>query len=267
MRLAVLADIHGNLHALEAALKHISTQNVDQIVVAGDIVNVMPDSKACWDLVTSLSCPVLRGNHERYLFDYGTSQADPSWSTDRFQPIKYALNQFSKGDLDVMRRLPMTHRFENLLIVHSSPHSDQGNVVAETPDEVLDEMFSGTTEAFLVRGHNHKWLERRWSGRQLISMASLGLPLNGCRDAQYLILEHQGAWQWKRNYVPYDVDAALERFDATDYFDLGGPMVRLFYRELLTAQNHLIPFLNAYLPALDDAKLSLDEAVSSFLAN
>ena len=77
MRLAVLTDIHGNLAALNAVLEHISTQNVDQIVVAGDTVNVLPDSSACWDLVMSLDCTVLRGNHERYLFDYGTPKADP----------------------------------------------------------------------------------------------------------------------------------------------------------------------------------------------
>jgi len=266
MRLAVMSDIHGNLHALEAALEHISKRNVDQIVVAGDIVNVMPDSKACWDLVMSLDCPVVRGNHERYLFDYGTPQADPSWATDRFQPLQFALGQFSQNDLDNMRQLPMTYRLENLLVVHSSPHSDQGLVLAGTPDVVIEEMFAGTFESFLVRGHNHVWLERTFGGQQLISMASLGLPLNGRREAQYLLLENDGdGWQWQKVFVPYYVDAALKRFEETDYFELGGPMVCLFYQELRTADLHLNPFLETYLPVIDKDELTLSEAVASYL--
>lgn len=56
MRIAVLADIHGNLPAFEDALKHVSQQKVDQIILAGDIVNGSPDSKACWSLAMSLGC-------------------------------------------------------------------------------------------------------------------------------------------------------------------------------------------------------------------
>ena len=38
MRLAILADIHGNIPALEAALKEIENDAVDGIIVAGDMV-------------------------------------------------------------------------------------------------------------------------------------------------------------------------------------------------------------------------------------
>ena len=48
-----------------------------KIIVAGDVVNIFPDSKRCWDLVMSLKCPVLRGNHERYLFDLRYAERSP----------------------------------------------------------------------------------------------------------------------------------------------------------------------------------------------
>jgi predicted phosphodiesterase len=38
MRLGVVADIHGNEHALEAALAFLSTQEVDAYLCAGDLV-------------------------------------------------------------------------------------------------------------------------------------------------------------------------------------------------------------------------------------
>src|SRR4051812_38182210 len=62
MRIALFADIHGNLPAFEAALKHAATLSPDLTVVCGDVVNGCPDSRGCWDLAQSLGCPLLRGN-------------------------------------------------------------------------------------------------------------------------------------------------------------------------------------------------------------
>ena len=77
MRLAVIADIHGNLPAFEAALEHVDRQQVDRLVILGDIVVGAPDSAACWNLARSLSCPILRGNNDRYVAHYDTPAADP----------------------------------------------------------------------------------------------------------------------------------------------------------------------------------------------
>jgi len=38
MRIAVLADIHGNLPALRAVLRELDAERHDAIVVAGDVV-------------------------------------------------------------------------------------------------------------------------------------------------------------------------------------------------------------------------------------
>jgi predicted phosphodiesterase len=43
MRLAILADIHGNLPALEAVLAKVQLQKVDGIVVAGDHLSDGPN--------------------------------------------------------------------------------------------------------------------------------------------------------------------------------------------------------------------------------
>jgi Icc-related predicted phosphoesterase len=48
MRIAIIADIHGNLPALEAALAAVEKLRPDRLIVAGDIVDGAPDSAACW---------------------------------------------------------------------------------------------------------------------------------------------------------------------------------------------------------------------------
>src|SRR5512138_2161712 len=98
MRIAVLADIHGNLPAFEAALKHASQQKPDLMILAGDVVIGAPDSKDCWSLALSLGCPILRGNHERYAAHFGTPQAAPQWTEEQFTPLQWAVAQLSEQD-------------------------------------------------------------------------------------------------------------------------------------------------------------------------
>ena len=264
MRVAVLADVHGNLGALEAVLAHIETQDVEQLIVAGDVVNVMPHSKACWDTVTALGCPVLKGNHEHYLTSYGTAEAHPDWATERFQGLAWAQGQLNEADLRAMRQLPLTYQLPGLLVTHAAPHDIFAGVHADTPTETLRELFRDTSD-FIVRGHNHNWLERHWEGRTLLTIQSCGLPLGGSLDAQYVILTRQrGGWHYEKQFVPYDREATLAAMDE-GYLEVMGPMGHLFKQELETGKHQATLFLREYL-AVVEGPLPLSEAVTTFLA-
>src|SRR6266545_5340154 len=153
MRIAVLADIHGNLAAFEAALDHVTRQRVDQVVIAGDIVVGSPDSAACWRLAQGLGCPILRGNHERYVAHYGTPSAAPEWSTERFAPVQWAA-PLADDERRAIAQLPLRLSLPDLpdlLIVHASLRSDHDGVMAYTSDEQLAAMFPGVRERVIVR--------------------------------------------------------------------------------------------------------------------
>ncbi len=266
MRIAVIADIHGNLGALQAVLAHTETQNVEQIIIAGDVVNVMPHSKACWDVVTALGCPVLKGNHEHYLTHYGTPDAHPDWATERFQGLAWAQGQFSGADLEAMRALPLTYRLPGLLVTHAAPHDLFASIHADTPAETLRELLRDTSETFIIRGHNHNWLERHWDDRTLLTIDSCGLPLGGSLDAQYAILTFRDdRWHYQKQFVPYDREATLAAMDE-GYLEVMGPTGQLFRRELATGKKLILPFLRDYLAVADSEKLPLSEAVKIFLA-
>ena len=49
-RFAVISDIHGNLHALEAALTQIDRLGITEVVCLGDIVGYGPFPHKCVDL-------------------------------------------------------------------------------------------------------------------------------------------------------------------------------------------------------------------------
>jgi len=293
MRLAVIGDIHGNLAALEAVIAELEQLAPDQLVVSGDVVDGGPDSALCWERVKSLGCPILRGNHERYVFDYGTPQADPVWATRQFAPLHYTLENLSAAQRAELAALPFSWTsadWPGLLIVHASQRSDADSIWPHTPSEVLDAMFSETAPKLIVRSHNHFCSTREWCGqrlaseprrrlvhepsRRIVTTGAVGLPLDGQPRAQFCLLTRKrtaaGRGQGstisvEHRTVAYDVEATLRRCQETGYAARAGVVGRMFMREIATGAPQVVPFLRHFnsLKAVNPA-LSLEEAERSY---
>ena len=67
MRLAALADIHGNIYALEAVLEDLKRQAPDVVVVLGDSVVKFAQNRAVLDALDALPHVGIAGNMERGL--------------------------------------------------------------------------------------------------------------------------------------------------------------------------------------------------------
>ena len=74
-RIAVLADIHGNLPALNAVIDDMARFAVDHVVVAGDSVNWGPFSREVLEIIAARKWAVIRGNNAYYALDYATGRA------------------------------------------------------------------------------------------------------------------------------------------------------------------------------------------------
>jgi len=270
MRIAIIADIHGNLPALDAALTFIGRLQVDRLLVLGDIVVGSPDSAGCWERIKALRCPVLRGNHERYVFDLGTERAKPEWSQLQFGPVQFAAAQLGDAARRELAELPTTIRLPEVpgvLFVHGSARNDTDLVFPYTAESDLGPMFAGATERWILRGHNHYAGVRLWGDRRIVTVGSVGLPLDGTPAAQFTVIEGSARnWTVQQHAVPYDIGAVIRRSRETGYVEQAGPMARLFLREVETAAFHILPFLKwqKEQQASGD-KLPLAEAVERFL--
>ncbi len=271
MRIAIIADIHGNLPALEAVLRRVGALRVDRLVVAGDIVVGAPDSAACWERVRALGCPVLRGNHERYVFDFDTPRARPEWATERFGPVRWAAGQFDRAAKDALAALPATLRLPEapgVLFVHGSPRGDNDLVFPYTAEAELAARFGGVDERLIVRAHNHYCGVRDWGGGRIVTVGSVGLPLDGTPAAQFALVEtdadSRGGWRVEHHAVEYDVGAAVRRFRESGYLDAAGPMAELYRREVETAAFHVMPFLAFLAREPGAGERPLGEALARF---
>src|ERR671937_1306202 len=78
MKVAAVADIHGNLPALEAALREIEVERPDLIVVCGDVASGPMPAETIDALRSLTNARFVRGNADRGLIDEfdGKPQAD-----------------------------------------------------------------------------------------------------------------------------------------------------------------------------------------------
>lgn len=269
IRVAVLSDIHGNLPAFEAALQHAAQLKPDLTLINGDIVIGSPDSKDCLALAESTGFPLLRGNHERYVAHYGTSKASPLWTTDQFTPLQWAVSQLSDQERQALEVFPTSLSLPELpgvLVVHASERGDHDTIEPRTTEQALLEMFPTAQVPYIIRSHNHHAQVRLWQKGVIITTGSVGLPLDSNPTAQYLLLERVGEhWTFHHQSVPYDLNAAIQRFHDTHYLSATGPMGRLFYRELVTAAQHIVPFLRLYQQWQAQGEITLAQAFDRFI--
>ena len=78
MRIAILADIHGNVLALEAVFADLKFRNVDQVVNLGDCVSGPLWPRETAEFLRQLNWPTVRGNHDRWVTDWPPEKHNPS---------------------------------------------------------------------------------------------------------------------------------------------------------------------------------------------
>jgi diadenosine tetraphosphatase ApaH/serine/threonine PP2A family protein phosphatase len=189
----------------------------------------------------------------------------------QFGPVQYAAAQLGETARRELAVLPTTIRLPeapDVLFVHGSARNDTDLIFPYTTDAEVEPMFAGSAERWLIRGHNHYAGVRLWGERRIVTVGSVGLPLDGTPTAQFAMLEsRKGDWTIQHESVAYDVGAAVRRFVDSGYLDAAGPMARLFMREVETAAFQVVPFLKWQREmSASGAELPLAEAVERFLS-
>jgi predicted phosphodiesterase len=211
VKLAIISDVHGNLHALDAVLDDIQRHSVDATLSLGDFFSGPFDPAGVADRLMALDLPTVRGNHDRYLAD----GRDDDWHIDA-----YVRGLLEPRHLDWIRALPATLVFnETVLLTHGTPRSDtigwldgmvDGNSVLMSHSHIEREA-EGRAYDLMLCGHTH--VARHVvlaDGRSVVNPGSAGLPFDsGSPGAHYAIVEkRRSGWDVSLKDIPYDRQAA-----------------------------------------------------------
>jgi len=206
MRVAALYDVHGNLPALEAVLAEVATQNVDAIVVGGDVL-WGPLQSECLTALRAVGARFLSGNCEREVI--GAVGESSRWCRE----------QLTTDEVAFVSAWPATVELDvddlgHVVFCHATPHSDEENLTGLTPDDEVASALSGVYADVVVCGHTHVQLDRRVpNAPRLVNAGSVGLPYQGEPGAFWALLDADV--EFRR--TPYDVEGAIAALSDTGF--------------------------------------------------
>src|SRR5690242_1456233 len=194
MRIAIIADIHGNQVALDAVLEDLAQQPaIDQLIVAGDLCLNGPCPRQVLESVQGLHCPVLQGNVDAEVVTAAPDKGERKRST-----AAWTREQIRPAGIQYLAALPFSHRISNpegrdLFIVHANPINLEDAIFPNASDSVLEHLLGGLDPSIgaLAFGHLHIAYTRRWRHLLLVDVGSCGLPRDEDHRASYAILSWQ----------------------------------------------------------------------------
>ena len=217
-RVAALYDIHGNLPALEAVLREVRDEDVDEIVVGGDVMPG-PMPKEALECLLDLNTKVqfIQGNGDRVVLDQMRGTQSDEVPTAFRNVIRWVAAHLTQGDKHLIAGWGKTLRLEiptigKVLFCHATPRSDVELFTKLTPEEPLLRIFENQDAAVVVCGHTHMQFDRTIGRIRVVNAGSVGMPF-GHPGAYWLLLGPE----LELRRTDYDLEAAAARIRKTSY--------------------------------------------------
>ncbi|MDI3281379.1 MAG: metallophosphoesterase family protein [Bacillota bacterium] len=201
MRLAVIADVHGNLAALEAVLQDAERRGAEEIWCAGDLVGYLPFPSEVVAELGRRGLPTVLGNYDDAValrrIQCGCDFPDQrSFELGQIS-LTWTVQHLAEEARSFLMQLPREYRREiggrRVLMVHGSPRRLNEYLWEDFPEEELARMLEEAECDLLLCGHTHLPYhrslsvgERSWD---VVNAGSAGKPKHGCPEATYALLE------------------------------------------------------------------------------
>lgn len=266
MLFAVISDIHGNIHALEAILNDAARDPIDGYIFAGDYCSYFPYPNEVIDTIKTIRhATVIHGNEEGYLFEYGR-QDEETWTDGQFQSHYWCYRAIDAENHKYLRKLPKMAVLQEgdttITVTHSS---------AEIYGDVEYREFSSTKIAQKYRhdpsysrqkllshiqeyihqsgdfhsavrslpggvyifGHTHVQWHAQYEDKTFINPGSCGLPLDGTPGAPYTLLcIENDLLQIEERRVPYDIDRLISKYRRSSLYEAAPVWSRVIMQEM-----------------------------------
>lgn len=225
MRTAVLSDIHANLEAFEAVLYHAAKREVDSYVCLGDVVGYGANPNECIEILESLSCPCVLGNH-----DAATLKIPNNMKADSRRVINWTRQILSSASFSFLLQMKDVIYDGEITYCHSNPYRPR-NWYYVVEKNIISSSFARSKAKILFVGHTHvpAAITRKnffcvyvrspehfavvpvaEKNRQIFNSGSIGQPRDGDPRASYLVYDRVKS-QIEFYRISYNVGRAAEK--------------------------------------------------------
>lgn len=221
--IAVLADVHANLAALEAVAEDLRAHGASAVWHLGDAVGYGPEPFACLQLLADLGAVCVAGNHERALLDQGLLRG---YNEGAAAALRWTASRLSPALLAELGELPLLAQpLSSVTLFHGIPGNPTAYLRTATEAEAVLAWLASTDPRVRLGlfGHTHHRAVYSRLGKgpvqagpaegeillapgraYLVNPGSVGQPRDGDPRASYLLLDRE-AGRVRYREVPYDV--------------------------------------------------------------
>jgi diadenosine tetraphosphatase ApaH/serine/threonine PP2A family protein phosphatase len=213
LKLALLADIHGNLEALRACLSHARSLGAQRYAFLGDLVGYGADPVAALDLIEQYAADgavVVLGNHDAAAIGRGID----SMNSNARAAITWTQAQLGGRQRAFLESLPLAVRDDDSVFVHASAAAPEQWIYVTGPKEAGDSIRAAKA-TYVFCGHVHEPMlyYAGADGQPMPFRPMSGIPIPAARHRHWLaIVGSTGQPRDGNNQACYAVfDPARER--------------------------------------------------------
>ncbi|MBF0594089.1 MAG: metallophosphoesterase family protein [Candidatus Omnitrophica bacterium] len=196
-RIALLADVHANLPALQAVIADAQTRSIDEYWNLGDMVGYAPFPNETVALLRQRCARHVLGNHDFKCADSGHAikMRAAGKDADKVFSFDWTHRELNAESLSFIAQIPRTELVSlgnvQILMTHGSPLGTNDCLTPRTPVDKLAAIAASMKErgiSIVLSGHTHEFFDRSVDGVRFINPGGVGRSFDGDRRASYCIL-------------------------------------------------------------------------------
>lgn len=176
--IALIADVHGNLHALETVLQDIQRREINTTINLGDSLHGLLNPLEAADRLMALGIVSLSGNEDRII-------VEPDDRERASNDYAFLMSQLQETHLQWLRDMPKTYVMGEVFCCHGTPQHDDVCLLEDVTPHGVFLRETSAIQADLANIHYpviacaHSHIARLVylpDGRLIVNPGSVGIP-------------------------------------------------------------------------------------------
>jgi putative phosphoesterase len=193
MKVAILSDIHGNNYALEAIIKEMEKEQVEKILILGDIVGYYYNPDIVLQQLNAWDFEIIKGNHEDILMQLVNNTIDKETLKNKYGSAHFhALEKLSEIQINWLVNLEEKKYIEiddcKILMCHGSSWDSNYYIYPNSDKSILEKCDSDKANYVFI-GHSHYPFVFKNKNSLLINCGSVGQARNQGAQSNWCLLD------------------------------------------------------------------------------
>jgi len=175
MELIIFSDVHGNIYALEKAIKLMDKYKINNYLFLGDMAGYYYHQNECVKLLHELPHLIsIKGNHDNYFVE-AMNNKERIKILDKKYGYSYSLlkERIDKSTKDYFFSLQDYEKNQVYEAYHGSPNNYLTEYIYPDNNNLS---FPTLKSKFLFLGHTHYNMDKKYYDTRIINPGSIGQP-------------------------------------------------------------------------------------------